>query len=142
MSFSNRHKGSSLQRATSLGLAAAQLPVARHLRMHAHPILTVNHVIQLLQLISANQTWPEALSVVVPPRKQAASLAAPATPPADATLIAGGDSSGAFHVAHGGAAASAAAADGGIEDQSGNGFAFPVDDKDHSETPLQVYPCT
>ena len=109
----NRHKGASLARAQALGLASARLPVSESMAGCGH-VLTVNHLVQLLQLRCNNLTWPHALEAVIPPRKHAAAI---------------------DH----GISAERRAAGGATIATALPALNFVADDADHAETPLRAY---
>lgn len=65
----NVHKGLTLSRSQSEGISHARLPIAEHLKMCRTQVLTVNHVFELLLLVSQGTEWPDALKTVIPQRK-------------------------------------------------------------------------
>jgi tRNA (guanine9-N1)-methyltransferase len=69
----NRLKGVTNQKARSLNLATAKLPLAEHLAsMPTTPVLTVNHVFELLlKYREHGRDWKKAMEAVIPQRKHA-----------------------------------------------------------------------
>jgi tRNA (guanine9-N1)-methyltransferase len=69
----NRLKGIAYQRAQSLNVATAKLPLTEHLKsMPTTPVLTVNHVFELLlKYREHGRNWMKAMEDVIPQRKQA-----------------------------------------------------------------------
>jgi tRNA (guanine9-N1)-methyltransferase len=69
----NRLRGATLDRAKALGVAAAKLPLSEHLKaMPTTPVLTVNHVFELLvKYREHGRDWRRAMEDVIPQRKHA-----------------------------------------------------------------------
>lgn len=69
----NRLKRAAINRAESLGVATAKLPLQEYLeKMPTTPVLTCNHVFDLLLRYRASgNDWGEALKSVLPARKEA-----------------------------------------------------------------------
>ena len=65
----NRLKGATYQKAKSLGIRTAKLPIREHVKLNATHVLTVNHVLEILLNFAATNSWPEALSCILPKRK-------------------------------------------------------------------------
>ena len=110
----NRHKGASLARAQALGLASARLPVSENMAGCGHGVLTVNHLVHLLQLRCSNLTWARALEAVIPARKHAAA-------------------------SDHGISAERRAASSATMATSLPELNFVADEADHAETPLRAY---
>ena len=66
----NRHKGSSAARASDLGISAVKLPIRDYIKLQVAQVLTVNQVVELLQQLCCNASWPRALEAVIPQRKR------------------------------------------------------------------------
>jgi tRNA (guanine9-N1)-methyltransferase len=69
----NRLRGATLERAKALGVATAKLPLSEHMKaMPTTPVLTVNHVFELLlKYRERGRDWRMAMEDVIPHRKQA-----------------------------------------------------------------------
>jgi tRNA (guanine9-N1)-methyltransferase len=68
----NRLKWAAFERASSLGVATARLPLEEHLKMQVTRVLTCNHVFDiLLKYREHGQDWKKALNEVLPLRKGA-----------------------------------------------------------------------
>lgn len=65
----NLHKGLTLKIAEEKGLSHARLPIDEHMRMCKSQVLTVNHVFELMLLVSQGVSWSDALQSVIPQRK-------------------------------------------------------------------------
>jgi len=70
----NRHKGITKARADSLNIQTARLPIGPNnsiaIPKHISPVLTVNHVAQLLLFRQSNQgSWQGAADAILPERK-------------------------------------------------------------------------
>jgi tRNA (guanine9-N1)-methyltransferase len=79
----NRLKKAAYTRAQVLGVATAKLPLDDNMQMlGATPILTCNHVFDILLHYKEHQDWQAALLSVLPPRKGAKPVAVAVPPPA------------------------------------------------------------
>lgn len=95
----NRLKGATFLKAQRQGIATARFPLQEHVKLGASPVLTVNHVFDILLEYQHSGDWAHAFKTVIPPRKlykpppnrnQAGAPAAAAEAGAD-----GGDGDGA-----------------------------------------------
>ena len=66
----NRYKNATLQRAESIGLRTAQLPIGEFMSLKTSKVLTVNHVVQILVDVLGHHDWKRALDHVIPDRKR------------------------------------------------------------------------
>lgn len=66
----NRHKNVAVQRANSLGLRTAKLPLGEHVKLKCSQVLTVVHVFQILSKQRETGSWSEAILSAIPDRKQ------------------------------------------------------------------------
>jgi len=68
----NRLRRAAIDRAESLGIATAKLPITAHLNLVSTKVLTCNHVFEiLLQCKENGNDWKKALLDVLPHRKDA-----------------------------------------------------------------------
>ena len=65
----NTHKGLTLKMANQEGISHARLPIQEHMKMLKTQVLTVNHVFELMLLVSQSTPWPDALKTIIPMRK-------------------------------------------------------------------------
>jgi tRNA (guanine9-N1)-methyltransferase len=71
----NRLKWAAFERASSLGVATARLPLEEHLKMQVTRVLTCNHVFDiLLKYREHGRDWKKALNSVLPLRKGAEAI--------------------------------------------------------------------
>lgn len=66
----NRHKDATLNKANALGFRTAKLPIGEFMPLKSSKVLTVNHVVQILVDVHANDDWRGALDRVIPGRKR------------------------------------------------------------------------
>ena len=66
----NRFKNATLNKAVSLGLKCAQLPIGEFMPLKTSKVLTVNHVVEILVHALDDQDWKSALDKVIPDRKR------------------------------------------------------------------------
>lgn len=66
----NKYKGITYQKALSLGIRTAKLPIKEHLKLLGSHILTINHVFEILLNFSKTKSWAESLESVLPQRKK------------------------------------------------------------------------
>ena len=66
----NRNKNATLNKAETLSLSSAQLPIGQYLPLKSSKVLTVNHVVQLIVEIMDHHDWEKALNAVIPNRKR------------------------------------------------------------------------
>ena len=64
----NRHKNLCLERATSLGMKHAQLPISKYVDMKTRKVLAINHVFEIIVRYAETSSWETALQVI-PMRK-------------------------------------------------------------------------
>jgi len=65
----NRHKGLCHRLATEKGVRHARLPLQEHVNMATRKVLTIDHVFQILSLVTQDVPWKEAIMSVLPARK-------------------------------------------------------------------------
>jgi tRNA (guanine9-N1)-methyltransferase len=65
----NRFKGITHKKAVSQGLRLAKLPIREHVAMAGTPVLTVNHVFEIMLLYEQTKCWKTTLEKVLPQRK-------------------------------------------------------------------------
>mmetsp|Transcript_37067 Transcript_37067/g.81195 ORF Transcript_37067/g.81195 Transcript_37067/m.81195 type:complete len:384 (-) Transcript_37067:2389-3540(-) len=66
----NRLKHATLNRAKELGVETARLPISQHLKLFSTPVLTTNHIFEvLLEYRKNNNDWKQAMLSVMPKRK-------------------------------------------------------------------------
>ena len=70
----NHHKGLCHVEATKLGIRTARLPIDEFINMKTRKVLAVNHVYEILALVSQGKSWKEAFLEVLPSRKEATGL--------------------------------------------------------------------
>jgi len=71
----NRLKRATIDKAKSLGIATAKLPIGKHLKLFATKVLTCNHVFEILLKYRANgNDWKKAMIDVLPARKDVEEL--------------------------------------------------------------------
>lgn len=71
----NRFKGVTYEKAKKQNVRTAKLPIKEYYAMKATPVLTVNHVFEILLNFAKFQSWPQALESVIPKRKTADNVA-------------------------------------------------------------------
>ncbi|XP_046682441.1 tRNA methyltransferase 10 homolog A [Homalodisca vitripennis] len=67
----NQHKGRTLSVANEQEISHAQLPIREFLEMTTRQVLTIDHVFEILILVSEGVSWKEAFLKVIPQRKGA-----------------------------------------------------------------------
>eukprot|EP01031_Cornospumella_fuschlensis_P042786 gene42786-52281_t len=67
----NVYKGATLKKATDAGLRTARLPLREHVTLNASPVLTVNHVFEILLRFAVAGDWKVAIDQTLPQRKGA-----------------------------------------------------------------------
>ena len=65
----NRLKGATFLKAQRQGIATARFPLQEHVKLGASPVLTVNHVFDILLEYQHSGDWLHAFKTVIPPRK-------------------------------------------------------------------------
>lgn len=71
----NRLKRATIDKAESLSIATAKLPIEKHLKLFATKVLTCNHVFEILLKYRANgNNWKKAMVDVLPARKDVQEL--------------------------------------------------------------------
>ena len=65
----NSMKGATFRKATQQGIRTAKLPLKEYCSMSSTPVLTVNHVFEILIRYRELGSWTEAFSKVLPQRK-------------------------------------------------------------------------
>ena len=70
----NHHKGLCHEEAGKLGVRTARLPIDEFINMKTRKVLAVNHVYEILALVSQGKSWKEAFLEVLPSRKEATGL--------------------------------------------------------------------
>lgn len=65
----NSHKRLTIDLALKEKIGHARLPIAENIRMSKSHVLTVNHVFELMLLVSQGVTWKSALERIIPQRK-------------------------------------------------------------------------
>ena len=65
----NSYKRLTIDMATKEKIGHARLPIAENIRMTKSHVLTVNHVFELMLLVSRGVSWKSALEQVIPQRK-------------------------------------------------------------------------
>ena len=55
--------------ATEKGIRTARLPLDEHLKLATRRVLTIDHVFQILGLVSGGKEWKEAFLEVLPAKK-------------------------------------------------------------------------
>lgn len=65
----NSYKRLTIDMAEKEKIGHARLPIAENIRMTKSHVLTVNHVFELMLLVSQGVSWKSALEQVIPPRK-------------------------------------------------------------------------
>jgi len=66
----NTLKGFTLEKAKKEGIEHARLPIDEYMKMLRSQVLTVNHVFELMLLVSQGTSWADALEKVIPQRKR------------------------------------------------------------------------
>lgn len=70
----NSHKGLTLKIANEQGISHARFPIDENqIKMCKSQVLTVNHVFEIMLLVSQGTSWSQALQTVIPSRKLHAS---------------------------------------------------------------------
>jgi tRNA (guanine9-N1)-methyltransferase len=91
----NRHPLLTLKKAERLGIATAKLPLAEHVTMGGStPVLTVNHVFEIILHWNAHRSWAGALESVLPKRKEVKRSAEGGGGAEETTQDAGGGAAG------------------------------------------------
>jgi tRNA (guanine9-N1)-methyltransferase len=71
----NRLKRVAIDRAETLGIATARLPIDEHLKLFATKVLTCNHVFEILLKYRENgNDWKKAMLQILPKRKEAEDI--------------------------------------------------------------------
>jgi tRNA (guanine9-N1)-methyltransferase len=65
----NRLKGVTYEKAILQGIRTAKLPIKEYCSIKATPVLTVNHVFDILLSYSRCRSWPDAFKCILPQRK-------------------------------------------------------------------------
>eukprot|EP00299_Pterocystis_sp_00344_P007323 c2317_g1_i1.p1 GENE.c2317_g1_i1~~c2317_g1_i1.p1 ORF type:complete len:347 (+),score=96.02 c2317_g1_i1:23-1063(+) len=65
----NRHKGVTFEKAQSLNVRTARLPLDKHIQMNTVKVLTTNHVFEIIAKVQQSSDWAEAIHSTVPLRK-------------------------------------------------------------------------
>jgi len=65
----NAIKGATLPKPQTQGLRVAKLPIKEHVKLETSPVLTVNHVFELLLRFQQCGSWGQAIAEVLPQRK-------------------------------------------------------------------------
>jgi len=66
----NRYKNATVEKADSIGIRPAQLPIGDLMAMKSSKVLTVNHVFEILTEVFYHGDWAQALEKVIPERKK------------------------------------------------------------------------
>lgn len=66
----NRFKGITYEKAKQQGVRTMKLPIKEHIELCATPVLTVNHVVDILLTESSTRSWEATLERVLPERKR------------------------------------------------------------------------
>ena len=67
----NHHKGLCYEEATKLGVKTARLPIDEFINMKTRKVLAVNHVYEILALVTQGKSWKDSFLEVLPDRKEA-----------------------------------------------------------------------
>jgi tRNA (guanine9-N1)-methyltransferase len=73
----NRLKDVTFQKAQAQGIATAKLPLGEEMKGASTPVLTINHVFNILLEFQACKSWGEAFQAVLPSRKRLLPVGAP-----------------------------------------------------------------
>ncbi|CAM9340839.1 unnamed protein product, partial [Ectocarpus fasciculatus] len=65
----NRLKGATYEKATQQGIRTAKLPIKEYCTIKSTPVLTVNHVFEIMIRYSKCGSWAEAFECILPQRK-------------------------------------------------------------------------
>lgn len=71
----NRLKGITHRKATEQGIKTAKLPIKEYCTIKSTPVLTVNHVFDILLSFSKCGSWGDAFKSILPQRKEVSSKA-------------------------------------------------------------------
>jgi len=66
----NRHKNVAFERANTLGLPTARLPLLDHIKLKSSQVLSIVHVFEILCRSRECGDWGEAIRVAIPERKR------------------------------------------------------------------------
>lgn len=72
----NALKGATFKKASAEGIKTAKLPIREYCSMKSTPVLTVNHVFDILLAYSRCHSWPESFQCILPKRKAVSVLEA------------------------------------------------------------------
>jgi tRNA (guanine9-N1)-methyltransferase len=70
----NRHKGLTFEKARTLGIRSAKLPLAEFIHLISSQVLAVNHVVEILANAYSTRDWEQAVKKVVPDRKKSSPV--------------------------------------------------------------------
>ncbi|KAJ1958983.1 tRNA (guanine(9)-N(1))-methyltransferase [Dispira parvispora] len=82
----NRYKGLTYQKAQEQGIATAQLPIGKYLKLTTRKVLTVNQVLEIMLLYLETGDWEKAMLQFIPHRKLLTAQPAQPSASTDATL--------------------------------------------------------
>ncbi|KAK9814235.1 hypothetical protein WJX72_002683 [[Myrmecia] bisecta] len=78
----NRFKNLTIKRADQEGISTARLPISAHMKLASSPVLTVNHVFEILLHFASCHDWEQSFMKIIPSRKIILSAQAASEPPA------------------------------------------------------------
>lgn len=71
----NRLKGATFNKASQQGIRTAKLPIKEYCDIKSTPVLTVNHVLEILLSFSRCGSWADAFQCILPQRKAVSAKA-------------------------------------------------------------------